>query len=494
MNVIPIKFPGCAHYDVIVGVPGGMKHSPGNILLRQLVSVNVPKYLSLPWREKKTFRHAIVAYVQIIGGRFVRIINKKLVYASDQDAVDFVQNQFSVQKRRPSISNRKLTTVLSERISHEKKRQSARVMDNFTNGLENNPLIKSSLVRGFLQTNPSVGEACERIAWKVFGKLSRLPNCPGEEGVVLTAGRGHEGSPVEINVKRSAYLRQNFSKDNLELKPKDPSGSTVFRYSYGTASGGRSAGISRCHTVIRSFSNDMAIAAEAIQLLLKNMFEQKSATEKGGLVVDVKFNHMVAIGLYDKGQSKSGEQVPFHRDQVFGATGNFLSNRNTQMEDTATCVVVLGEPRLLHMQAYRIDSNSKNKHKRVDGKFAHEVVKMCHGDLFVLHCDCERPAMREYLDANDLTYFKHGGVVFGGDQKFSIGLAFRVVTKSEEVRKRTGQLVISNKESKESQIMEAKWHMGKYIADKSKWVNDDLHRIKLFSNAARRNFQHYTTM
>jgi len=109
MDVTPIKFPGCAHYDVIVGVPGGMKHSPGNILLRQLVSANVPKYLSLSWREKKPFRHAIVAYVQLIGGRFVRIINKKLVCVTDKDAVDFVQNQFSVQKRRPSISNRKLT-------------------------------------------------------------------------------------------------------------------------------------------------------------------------------------------------------------------------------------------------------------------------------------------------------------------------------------------------------------------------------------------------
>ena len=100
----------------------------------------------------------------------------------------------------------------------------------------------------------------------------------------------------------------------------------------------------------------------------------------------------------------------------------------------------------LHMQAYNIDRNSRNKCKMADGNFAHVSIGLPHGSLFALHCDNEQPPSPFSGRCKRLDLFKHGGVVFGNDNKLSIGLVFRVVTKYIEVRERTGHIVIRCKD------------------------------------------------
>ena len=69
--------------------------------------------------------------------------------------------------------------------------------------------------------------------------------------------------------------------------------------------------------------------------------------------------------------------------------------------------------------------------------------------MFVLHCDDEQPKIQGELDKHDLSYFKHGGVSFGGTDEFSIGLAYRVSACSQSVRKKYGRLLFTKEEARE---------------------------------------------
>ena len=106
----------------------------------------------------------------------------------------------------------------------------------------------------------------------------------------------------------------------------------------------------------------------------------------------------------------------------------------------------LGDTNKLHMQVYRIDHSLHNKYKMTKGMFSHTIIDLAHGSLFALHCDNEQPPSPFSGRCKRLDLFKHGGVVFGNDNKLSIGLVFRVVTKYIEVRERTGHIVIRCKD------------------------------------------------
>ena len=134
------------------------------------------------------------------------------------------------------------------------------------------------------------------------------------------------------------------------------------------------------------------------------------------------------------------------------------------------------------MQAYRIDQSSHNKYKKANGMHSRTSIDLAHGSLFALHCDDEQPQDRPWIDGSDLNFFKHGGVDFGNNNKFSIGRAFCVVSKHVEVRGRTGRVDINCKEQNQSQdAVAAKECRNEYVANKDKWASDDQHRIYLFN-------------
>jgi len=343
-----------------------------------------------------------------------------------------------------------------------------------------NALLKSSHAPGFLQEQPQVAAACERVAQSIFGGASRHPMCAGNEGVVLAAGRPHACENVAVNVERPAHLRQVFSRN--DDKKKSIREDLTHRHLYPSGSGLQTAGICLDHAVVREFTADMDTIASAVKQWVIAKYGGLKNNLRGRLIVDVEYTSMTALAYYDKGQQRETLQLSQHRDCAFGPTGDFLDKKNTQRENTATVVVSLGDTRKLHMQAYRIDRNSHNKYEEATGSYSCASIDLTHGSLFALHCDDERPQKRSWFDETDLTFFKHGGVMFGNNNKFSIGLAFRVVTKSVEVRKRTGRVVVHCKEHHLSQdTVMAKECLNEYVANKDKWASDDQHRIALFN-------------
>ena len=129
-----------------------------------------------------------------------------------------------------------------------------------------------------------------------------------------------------------------------------------------------------------------------------------------------------------------------HCDQVFDNDGKFVDSKNTQVEDTATVVLVIGESRDLIFTTHRIINGIKEdvgiKHK----------IKMNHGDIFILDPDDEQPMKRNIfeneVEGNDLSFYKHGCDGIGGKVGMSIGIVFRTTKYLAEVRRDTGQVIL----------------------------------------------------
>jgi len=161
--------------------------------------------------------------------------------------------------------------------------------------------------------------------------------------------------------------------------------------------------------------------ATAIKELLHETFDECDPDSLGNLKYNEDYNYMVNLNYYDKEQGKVTTQIQLHRDQRFGSTGKFMYKQNTQQENTATVVINIDDKRKLHMQAFRDNTNEKYKCTQIDGSNAHHIFELNHGSMFVLHCDDERPTIREELDKHDLSYFKHGGLALEVPMNFQLG-------------------------------------------------------------------------
>ena len=156
------------------------------------------------------------------------------------------------------------------------------------------------------------------------------------------------------------------------------------------------------------------------------------------------FNSFVFLAYYDKtGCGKQVQQLGFHRDQRWSTKGEFMTSQNSQKRGTATCILTLGDERTLHMQCYK-DNDGKDCRGSIPVKkpaSVHSFVQR-HGSMFYLDPRDEESVMRSHFDLHALTYFKHGGVRFGGRGKLSVGFGLRAVTRTCLVDKITGRLVV----------------------------------------------------
>ena len=151
------------------------------------------------------------------------------------------------------------------------------------------------------------------------------------------------------------------------------------------------------------------------------------------------FNSMVLLLYYDKTGRGRTLQLPLHRDQRYNAKGEFMSSMNSQKENTSTCVLTLGDPRILFMQCFK-DSGDGRGSLEVEGPGTSVPFTQIHGCLFKLHPLDEQSKLRSELDAADLTFFKHGRIHFC--EGLSVGLAFRTCVNTRLVDCATGKLVL----------------------------------------------------
>jgi hypothetical protein len=137
-------------------------------------------------------------------------------------------------------------------------------------------------------------------------------------------------------------------------------------------------------------------------------------------------------------ENREVQQLGMHTDNIWTYKGGewiFDQQKNSQSAGTPTAVFTIGDVRHLRMAEYR-----KKK------KFVKETATfhLTNGSLFLLHPDDEKP-QRRGGKAQD-SYLMHGGIKYGGDDRMSIAMIFRVTSKSKYYSIKTGRLKLTSKE------------------------------------------------
>lgn len=133
------------------------------------------------------------------------------------------------------------------------------------------------------------------------------------------------------------------------------------------------------------------------------------------------------------------KKIQEHCDQRWTPTGEFMDNQNSQVEGTATVVLVIGGCRSLDFVMYGHNGNTQIEvgvRARIDLK---------HGSLFVLDPSDEEPTKRNNFDQYSYTFYKHSSDgVEGRNSEMSIGIVFRTTNHLVEVYRDTGLAVLDD--------------------------------------------------
>lgn len=158
-----------------------------------------------------------------------------------------------------------------------------------------------------------------------------------------------------------------------------------------------------------------------------------------------KFNSMVFLGY------TGGKRINWHTDQRYTPEGKFMSNHNSQEEDTVVAILTIGHTRHLHMRCVRYNRRGERRDCKdpttgpipVDGEDCYTVTELPHGSLFVLRPEEEVPFIRVHFDSESPTFFQHCAM-YNAKDGLSIALVFRTTTSTVRVWKDTGLLADFN--------------------------------------------------
>ena len=135
-----------------------------------------------------------------------------------------------------------------------------------------------------------------------------------------------------------------------------------------------------------------------------------------------------------------GMTIPPHRDQQYARTGEFYQKQNSQIRDTVTAVLVVGDDRRLDFQLFK-----QTKKQEVVKSVAPQYFNLTHGSLFILDpCD-EVPVVRNCYKDYGPTFYKHSCNGVTDQNAVSLGIVFCATHHLTEVKSDSGIVVLNDK-------------------------------------------------
>jgi len=211
------------------------------------------------------------------------------------------------------------------------------------------------------------------------------------------------------NLKRPAVLRQHFGARCSDTK----------LYSYGNGSGSLTVGTHPYYNITRETTPHMQIIADKIQKVLLNL-SLRGFTQSWNIQP---FNHCTVLFYYHKNNDSPNTMLGYHTDNIYSHEGKFDSNNNTQMEDTPTCVLTIGDCRHLCFEKQYSKTNPSTKMKNWTSLRKCSLCLM-DNSLFVLHPRDEEPRT---ICPGLKVRWRHGVRKFSNKNSLSIALVFRTV-------------------------------------------------------------------
>lgn len=261
----------------------------------------------------------------------------------------------------------------------------------------------------FIIENALTKESCS-IAGDIIGSLV-LHDLNSENGIRLSLDKPLGCNHYLSNLERPAVLRQYFGR-TLPNKT---------RYSYGNGTGSKTVGTHPNHLVTRDMTpNMMTIAGDIYKILNDNSTNTSMCIERP--------NHCTVLFYYHKAFNITNKMLGYHTDNVYSKGGKFLHAKNSQTENTPTCVLTIGDPRNLSFQKQkntRFDLTKRMRWKEC----RKDILKLEHNSLFILHPSDERP----HMSRGEIFRWRHGVPEFNGINKLSVALVFRHVQNTIDI-------------------------------------------------------------
>jgi len=211
------------------------------------------------------------------------------------------------------------------------------------------------------------------------------------------------------NFQRPAVLRQHFGKRNQEKNDHI--------FCYGSGSGSSTVGTHPAYSITREMTPDMVKVGS-------NIFETIKFLDPTGMSVEP-FNHCTVLFYFHKQKKSPNSMLGFHTDNVYSKKGKFITDKNTQKENTPTCVLTLGAQRELHFQKQYTCMDKKTKKQKWKELTRRKIV-LEKKSIIVLHPHDECPKHRHDFSVR----WRHGVPTFNQRDSLSIALVFRTVTSS----------------------------------------------------------------
>ena len=225
-------------------------------------------------------------------------------------------------------------------------------------------------------------------------------------------------NPIMLNTIRPAVMRQYYGLS----RGKDTNG-CIKRATYGYCNGLNSLGTDPAKYITKPFDSDMIGMSLYLQAYLKLNVD---AFNFNDLDLSRIFNSCTVL-IYNCGDDlKKDANMGWHTDVKYNNSGNFIKNINSQVENTPTVIVSLGDERLLNWRRrVKVKNDKGNWVWQIDSSWS-GTMSMTRKSIVVLHPLDEKP--HKMGDGQTIINYQHGNVKVTGD-KCSMVLVYRVVNE-----------------------------------------------------------------
>ena len=209
--------------------------------------------------------------------------------------------------------------------------------------------------------------------------------------------------------------------------------------------------ITASHFVTREIPSSLKPVAKEIECLVKRKVEKNVRVDP--------FNHVTLLFYYPKTADLNDsmkQMLGFHTDNVYSHWGVFEHAKNSQVENTVTAVLTLGDDHKLLFREQKLvrDKDTekivwKTRKDRLQLPF-----NMKNNSVFILNPNDEITRQRGTHDRT-LSRFQHGGVKCPGPNCLSVALVFRTVCCARRVYGKTGKLLTAKPSPEKDDLLKA---------------------------------------
>ena len=265
------------------------------------------------------------------------------------------------------------------------------------------PIFKKSLSQESFIVEDVFSLNVQKLAYSIINTIISN-SLDSQDGICISFDRPLGSKTYLCNFDRPAVLRQHYSSlvnNNL--------------FCYGTGSGSTSVGTHPDFEITREMPSSMKVLSKIIH---KYILLIQSDTSLVPVHMDTEpFNHCTVLFYYHKNSRSTNKMLGFHTDNVYSKNGRFLEKANSQRRNTPTCVLTLGDSRVLHFQKQFRKYNVVTKKRKWVSVFT-KHVKLTDNSISVLH------PSDEFYSINESMHFRWRHGVLNQSQRNSLSIAF----------------------------------------------------------------------